>query len=458
MNNSKKAKILIVDDEVNLLDVLSTVVANEGYSVKSTNFPDKAESMIDKYDFDLVVTDLKMEPIDGMSILRYAKRKDPNTQVLMMTAFGTIETAIEALKAGAFDYIVKPFKLDNVKLFIRRALEHRATIIENDNLKEILKQKYDFKNIIGDSSALRNIIQRVQKVAATDATVLITGESGTGKELFAKAIYANSNRHNMPFVSINCGAVVETLLESELFGHVKGSFTDASFNKKGLFQVADGGTIFLDEIGLTSKSFQMKLLRVLQEREIRRVGDTKDIKVDVRVIAATNENLEEKVKDLSFREDLYYRLTVFPIHIPPLRDRTGDVSLLIKYFLEKTSAKLGKIFRPEKEFVDVLSKYNWPGNIRELENIIERSVLLADSTTIKADDLPDSILNFNDNSSSNTTTKRELRSIIDDAQRNHIIRVLEETSGNKKLTAKILGVDPATLYRKMEKLDVAFKK
>ena len=453
MNNSKKAKILIVDDEVNLLDVLTTVVANEGYSVKSTSFPEKAESMIDKYDFDLVITDLKMSPIDGMSILRHTRRKDPNTQVLMITAFGTIETAIEALKAGAFDYVVKPFKLDNIKIFIRRALEHRATIIENDNLKEILKQKYDFKNIIGESSALRNVIQRVQKVAATDATVLITGESGTGKELFAKAIFANSNRHNMPFVSINCGAMVETLLESELFGHVKGSFTDASFNKKGLFQVADGGTIFLDEIGLTSKSFQMKLLRVLQEREIRRVGDTMDIKVDVRIIAATNENLEEKVKDLSFREDLYYRLTVFPIHIPPLRDRTGDVSLLIKYFLDKASAKLGKTFRPEKDFVDSLSKYNWPGNIRELENIIERSVLLAESTTIKAVDLPDSMLNFN-NSTSSTTADRELRSVTDEAQRNHIIRVLEETNGNKKLTAKILGVDPATLYRKMEKLEI----
>ena len=452
MNNSEKAKILIIDDEVNLLDVLATVVANEGYSVKSTNFPDKAESMIDKHDFDLILTDLKMEPIDGMSLLRYAKRKDPNTQVLMMTAFGTIETAIEALKAGAFDYIVKPFKLENIKLFIRRALEHRATIIENDNLKEILKQKYDFKNIIGESSAVRNVIQRVQKVAATDATVLITGESGTGKELFAKAIYVNSNRHNMPFVSINCGAMVETLLESELFGHVKGSFTDASFNKKGLFQVADGGTIFLDEIGLTSKSFQMKLLRVLQEREIRRVGDTKDIKVDVRVIAATNENLEGKIKDLSFREDLYYRLTVFPIHIPPLRDRTGDISLLIKYFLDIASAKLGKIFRPEKEFVDALSKYNWPGNIRELENIIERSVLLAESTTIEACNLPDTILNFNDNS--NITEGRELRSVTDEAQRSHIIRILEETNGNKKLTAKILGVDPATLYRKMEKLDI----
>jgi len=283
---------------------------------------------------------------------------------------------------------------------------------------------------------------------------LITGESGTGKELFAKAIYTNSNRHNMPFVSLNCGAMVETLLESELFGHVKGSFTDASFNKKGLFQVADGGTIFLDEIGLTSKSFQMKLLRVLQEREIRRVGDTKDIKVDVRIIAATNENLEEKVKDLSFREDLYYRLTVFPIHIPPLRDRTGDVSLLIKYFLDKASAKLGKIFRPEKEFVDALSKYNWPGNIRELENIIERSVLLAESTTIEAGNLPDTILNFNDNGNGNTTVGRELRSVTDGAQRSHIIRILEETNGNKKLTAKILGVDPATLYRKMEKLDI----
>jgi DNA-binding NtrC family response regulator len=391
-----------------------------------------------------------MSPIDGMSILRYAKRKDPNTQVLMMTAFATIETAIEALKAGAFDYVVKPFKLDNIKLFIRRALEHRATIIENDNLKEILKQKYDFKNIIGESSALRNVIQCVQKVAATDATVLITGESGTGKELFAKAIFANSNRQNMPFVSINCGAMVDTLLESELFGHVKGSFTDASSDKKGLFQVADGGTIFLDEIGLTSKSFQMKLLRVLQEREIRRVGDTRDIKVDVRIIAATNENLEEKVKNNSFREDLYYRLSVFPILLPPLRKRTGDIPLLIKYFLDKSSTKLGKTFRPDKEFVDILSKYNWPGNIRELENIIERSVLLAESTTIKANNLPDSLLDFNNFEKAGDD--RELRAVIDDAQRNHILRVLEETNGNKKLASRILDIDPATLYRKMEKL------
>ena len=455
MNNSKKAKILIVDDEVNLLEVLTTVISNEGYSVKSTNFPEKAEKMIDKFDFDLVITDLKMSPIDGMEILRYAKRKDPNTQVLMMTAFATIETAIEALKAGTFDYVVKPFKLDNIKLFIRRALEHRATIMENDNLKEILKQKYDFKNIVGESTAIRNVMHCVQKVASTDATVLITGESGTGKELFAKAIFTNSNRHNMPFVSINCGAMVETLLESELFGHAKGSFTDASSDKKGLFQVADGGTIFLDEIGLTTKSFQMKLLRVLQEREIRRVGDTKDIKVDVRVIAATNENLEEKVKDLSFREDLYYRLSVFPIHLPPLRDRTGDIPLLLKYFLDKSSAKLGKTFRPEKEFVDVLSKYNWPGNIRELENIVERSVLLAESTLIKANNLPDSLLNFD--GCDTATGDRELRSVIDEAQRSHIIRVLEETNGNKKLTSRILDIDPATLYRKMEKLGIISK-
>jgi len=455
MNNSKKAKILIVDDEVNLLEVLNTVISNEGYSVKSTNFPEKAENMIDKFDFDLVITDLKMSPIDGMEILRYAKRKDPNTQVLMMTAFATIETAIEALKAGTFDYVVKPFKLDNIKLFIRRALEHRATIMENDNLKEILKQKYDFKNIVGESSAIRNVMQCVQKVASTDATVLITGESGTGKELFAKAIFANSKRHNMPFVSINCGAMVETLLESELFGHAKGSFTDASSDKKGLFQVADGGTIFLDEIGLTTKSFQMKLLRVLQEREIRRVGDTRNINADARVIAATNETQEEKVKDQSFREDLYYRLSVFPIHLPPLRDRTGDIPLLLKYFLDKSSAKLGKTFRPEKEFVDVLSKYNWPGNIRELENIVERSVLLADSTLIKANNLPDSLLNFDGCDAA--TGDRELRSVIDEAQRNHIIRVLEETNGNKKLTSRILDIDPATLYRKMEKLGIISK-
>ena len=457
MNKSSKAKILIVDDEINILDVLKTVVHNEGYSVKATNLPDKAQELIDKNDFDLVITDLKMHPIDGLAVLRHAKRKDPNTQVLMMTAFATIETAIEALKAGAFDYIVKPFKLDNVKLFIRRALEHRATVIENINLKEVLKQKYSFENIIGESNAIRKVIQRVQKVAAADATVLITGESGTGKELFAKAIYANSNRHNMPFVSINCGAMVETLLESELFGHVKGSFTDAVSDKKGLFQVADGGTIFLDEIGLTSKSFQMKLLRVLQEREIRRVGDTKDIKVDVRVIAATNENLVEKVKNLTFREDLYYRLSVFPIHLPPLRERTGDVALLIKHFLEISSAKLGKIFRPEKNFVDILSKYNWPGNIRELENILERSVLLADSTILKAEDLPDTILSYAAANNSAQNDDKDLKTVTDEAQKSHILKVLEETDWNKKLTAKILGIDPATLYRKMEKLNINFK-
>ena len=457
MNKSSKAKILIVDDEINILDVLKTVVHNEGYSVKATNLPDKAQELIDKNDFDLVITDLKMHPIDGLAVLRHAKRKDPNTQVLMMTAFATIETAIEALKAGAFDYIVKPFKLDNVKLFIRRALEHRATVIENINLKEVLKQKYSFENIIGESNAIRKVIQRVQKVAAADATVLITGESGTGKELFAKAIYANSNRHNMPFVSINCGAMVETLLESELFGHVKGSFTDAVSDKKGLFQVADGGTIFLDEIGLTSKSFQMKLLRVLQEREIRRVGDTKDIKVDVRVIAATNENLVEKVKNLTFREDLYYRLSVFPIHLPPLRERTGDVALLIKHFLEISSAKLGKIFRPEKNFVDILSKYNWPGNIRELENILERSVLLADSNILKAEDLPDTILSYAAANNSAQNDDKDLKTVTDEAQKSHILKVLEETDWNKKLTAKILGIDPATLYRKMEKLNINFK-
>jgi len=257
MSNYNKAKILIIDDEINLLEVLNTAIANEGYIVKSTNLPDKAISMIDKNDFDLVITDLKMSPLDGMSVLRHAKRKDPDTQVLMMTAFGSVETAIEALKAGAFDYIIKPFKLENVKLFIHRALEHRATILENDNLKEILKKKYNFNNIIGDSSTIKNVIQCVQKVAPTDATVLITGDSGTGKELFAKAIFTNSNRKDRPFVSINCGAMVETLLESELFGHIKGSFTDAYSDKRGLFQVADGGTIFLDEIGLTSKSFQV---------------------------------------------------------------------------------------------------------------------------------------------------------------------------------------------------------
>ena len=456
MTSKTKANILVVDDEKNIIEVVKSALADKDRSITVTNKPERAVELIQNNNFDLILTDLKMEPMDGLQILKIAKEKDDTVQVLMMTAFATVETALNAMKIGAYDYIMKPFKLSEIDMLVQRALNYRATLVENDNLKALLKQKYDFNSIIGESPKIVNVLNRVQKVADSDATVFITGESGTGKELIAKSIFTNSKRNNQPFVSINCGALTETLLESELFGHVKGAFTGAYTNKTGLFQAADGGTVFLDEIGLTSQPMQMKLLRVLQEREIRRVGDTKDLKVDVRVIAATNDDLEKKVKDGSFREDLYYRLSVFPIHIPPLRERDGDIPLLVNFFIRRISAKTGKTFRPDKTFLDLLCKYNWPGNIRELENIIERSVLLADGQIINADNLPDEILYFQNNDL-NSSNKQELKSVVEEAEKKYIERVLRETNGNKKLASRILNIDPATLYRKTEKLGISSK-
>ena len=453
MTSKTKANILVVDDEKNIIEVVKSALADKDRSITITHRPERAAELIKNNDYDLILTDLKMDPIGGLQILKIAKEKDETIQVLMMTAFATVETALNAMKEGAYDYIMKPFKLSEVDLTVQRALNYRATLVENDNLKVLLKQKYDFNSIIGESTKLVNVLKRVQKVADSDATVFITGESGTGKELVAKAIFTNSKRNNSPFVSINCGALTETLLESELFGHVKGAFTGAYTNKVGLFQAADGGTIFLDEIGLTSQPMQMRLLRVLQEKEIRRVGDTNDLKVDVRVIAATNDNLEKKVKDGSFREDLFYRLSVFPIEIPPLREREGDIQLLINFFLRKAGTKMGKTFRPDKKFLELLSNYNWPGNIRELENIIERSVLLADDQVINADDLPDEIIFFK-NGKDGIRGEQELKTVIQDAEKNYIESVLRQTNGNKKLAAKILNIDPATLYRKTEKLGI----
>jgi two-component system response regulator AtoC len=455
MADQIKARILVVDDEPNIAEVVRSTLISTGYEVEATSKPTDAEALLEQQEFDLVLTDLKMDPVDGLEILRRTKEKDPHVPVIIITAFATVETAIEAMKAGAFDYILKPFKLSELKIVVRKALEYRATLVENDQLKEMLKTKFDMSNIIGKSPAMQPIFECIRKVATSNATILVTGESGTGKELVAKAIYMNSNRHERPFISINCGALPETLLESELFGYVKGAFTGANADKKGLFQAADGGTIFLDEIGLTTPAMQMRLLRVLQEREFRRVGDTRDIKVDVRVIAATNENLSEKVKSSKFREDLYYRLSVIPVHLPPLRERRSDIPLLIQHFLQRAEARMGKKYRVEKRFLDTLIQYSWPGNIRELENVIERGVALAEGTTLNVDDMPDNILDFKPEESD--TTPRELRAVVEESERRHIVRVIKETDGNKKLAARILGIDLATLYRKMDRLDMSTK-
>ena len=451
MEQQLKARILVVDDEPNIVEVVRSALLSEGYDVTATDKPVDAEQLIAENDYDLVITDLKMDPIDGMQILRRSKEKDEHTQVMLITAFATVETAVDAMKAGAYDYILKPFKLSELKLVVRRGLDYRATIMENDQLKSILKQTFDLNNIVGTSQPMQRVFERIRKVADSDATVLITGESGTGKELVAKALYLNSRRHDKPFVSINCGALPETLLESELFGYVKGAFTGAATDRKGLFQAADGGTIFLDEIGLTSQALQMRLLRVLQEREFHRVGDTRDFKVDVRVITATNEILADKVKRGTFREDLFYRLSVIPIHLPPLRERVSDIPLLVQHFLDKANTRTGRKFRADKQFLDLLVTYNWPGNIRELENVVERAVALCDGIVLRPEDLPDNIVNFN-RAEAPLDSNRDLRAVVEESERAHIERVLHETNGNKRLAARILNIDLATLYRKLERI------
>lgn len=368
-------KILVVDDEQSLREVLSIMLKRAGYSVTSATDGEEAIDFVHKEIFDLVITDLRMPKINGMEVLKAVKSASPETVVLIITAFATADSAVEAMKQGAYDYLTKPFQVDEVQLIIRNALEKRRLTTENMLLKREMASQSSFAQLVGQSEAMQKVFDVVRKVADSKSNVLICGESGTGKELVARAIHYNSARSSHPFVAVNCSAVPETLLESELFGHMKGSFTGAISNKAGLFEIANGGTVFLDEIGDTTPTIQVKLLRVIQEREFRRVGGSQDIKVDVRIVAATNKDLEKAVADGSFREDLYYRLDVIPIRLPPLRMRTGDIPLLVNHFLERFSKESG---RPKpvisSEAMHVLLGHEWRGNVRELENLIERVV------------------------------------------------------------------------------------
>ncbi|OQX83054.1 MAG: hypothetical protein B6D63_06790 [Candidatus Latescibacteria bacterium 4484_7] len=386
-------KILIVDDEKSMCQYLSIMLRKEGYDVVTVNSGKKAVRAVKESNFDVVITDIKMEGMDGIEVLKSVKEIDSTIPVIVMTAYASQKTAIEALNKGAFYYLIKRAKNEEIKMVIRNALDIHKVKNENVFLKKQLKKKSDFKEIIGKSEEIQKVFNLVDKVADTDSTILICGESGTGKELIAKAIHYRSSRANKPFVSINCGALPENLLESELFGHVKGSFTGAIRDKEGLFKVASGGTFFLDEVGETSPAIQVKLLRVLQEREIIPVGGTKPIKVDVRLIAATNADLEKEVKDDRFRADLYYRLNVIPINLPPLRDRRDDIPLLIDHFLKIATQKTGKVKEVSKEAMECMINYDWPGNVRELENIIERAVILEETDEITLDSLPEKIRN-----------------------------------------------------------------
>lgn len=454
-------KILIVDDEPRILSLLHSLLKAEGMESVSARDGSEALQLLRSQNFDLLVTDIRMSPMDGMELFRIARTELPDMPVILLTAYGAIETAIEAMKLGAYDYLTKPFKINEFLITVKRAIDYNHLVTERDQLREELEGKYRFENIVSDSPSMHSICEVIQRVAPTDVTILIVGESGTGKEVVARAIHANSRRKNKPFVAINCAAIPEALLESELFGHVKGAFTGASCNKEGLFETASGGTLFLDEIASMPLALQGKLLRVLQEREIRRVGGTANVAVDVRMLAASNANLEERVKADTFRQDLYYRLAVIPIEIPPLRDRIEDVVPLAQHFLHKeATARGGSISKLTRETADVLMRYTWPGNVRELENAIRHALTFADGTEITPALLPTRIVNsaaqspvpkITANTADNIDQYRNqsLRTFLRNREKEYMEYVLANANGDKEKAAKTLKISMATLYRKM---------
>src|SRR3954468_24813456 len=450
------ARILIIDDDPAMGSVISDICQERGHQTVAYASGQKALENLMTHAPQLVITDLRMDKVGGLDILRECREALPQTPVILITAYKTVETALEAMKLGAYDYITKPFKVDELQLTIQRALDNQSLVRENRNLRQIVKEKYRFENIIGTSAKMQEIYNLIAKVADTDSTILIQGESGTGKELVARALHFNSTRQHQPFVAINCSALPENLLESELFGHKKGSFTGAAQDKIGLFEEAELGTIFLDEVNSMAVSLQTKLLRVLQERVIRRVGDTKSIPINVRVLAATNEVLGEKIKGGNFREDLYYRLAVIPIEMPALRERPDDIPLLISHFLQKNSAQTGtEAKKIDPKAVDMLALYRWPGNVRELENAVERACALCDDGLIRPQDPPPQVVRHaagpvGDQSSGGLPVGQSLDEYVREQERRYIDETIKFNANSRERAAKMLGISMATLYRKLE--------
>jgi two-component system, NtrC family, response regulator PilR len=451
-------KILVVDDEKSLREVMSIMLKRAGYEVTEASDGEQAIGQVNKEIYDLVITDLRMPKADGMDVLKAVKSSSPDTVVLVVTAFGTADSAVEAMKQGAYDYLTKPFQVDEVQLIIRNALEKRRLSTENMLLKREIASHSSFAQIVGQSDAMQKVFDVVRKVADSKSNVLICGESGTGKELVARAIHYNSARSGMPFVAVNCSAVPETLLESELFGHMKGSFTGAVANKAGLFEIANGGTIFLDEIGDTTPTIQVKLLRVIQEREFRRVGGNQDVKVDVRVVAATNRELEKAVADGSFREDLYYRLDVIPIRLPPLRLRAGDIPLLVAHFLERFAGDSRKTAPTlTSEAMHVLLGHEWRGNVRELENLIERVVAFSTGPTVTETDVRGWLHHaVTPQQSQGVPTDLpedglDLEGLINGIEKDLLMRALERSKWVKKKAARLLRLNTRSFRYRLEK-------
>jgi two-component system, NtrC family, response regulator AtoC len=441
------ARILVVDDDSDARTTLVRVLEKEGYTAVGASTAEDALDRFDRTIFDLVLTDIRMEGMDGIELLRAIKTRRTDVPVIIMTAFASIDTAVQAIDERAYDYIRKPYQLAEMRASVKRALDHGALARENLELKHELVREMSSDRIVGTSPSMVEVYKIIARVAKTDTTILITGESGTGKEMVARAVHGNSLRQAKPFLAVNCGALSETLLESELFGHVRGAFTGATANRKGLFESAQEGTIFLDEISETSPAMQTKLLRVLEEREITRVGSMEAIKVDVRVIAATNRALNLLVKDGRFREDLFYRLHVVEINLPPLRDRTSDLPLLFDHFLAKYSRKLGKTLAVAPGLIETLSEYKWPGNVRELENTVERAVTLNHTGILNVDDLPAEIRTAKDES------PREDKKLIslDQMEAQYVTKVIHAVDGNMSRAAEILRVDRRTLYRMIDR-------
>lgn len=453
----KRAKILVVDDEKGMCEFLEIMLKKEGYDVITTTNPREALHLLEKDIFQLILTDVRMPEVDGFTILRRVKEISPETVVIMITAYGSPEGAVDAMKQGAYDYITKPFRVEEVKLTIRKALERYLLWEENIRLRRQLEGRYRFWNIVGKSPSMQKVFDLIEKVAQTRVNVLVTGESGTGKELVAKAIHYNGPRKNRPFVPLSCSAIPESLLESELFGYVKGAFTGAAGNKRGLLEVADGGTLFLDEIGEMSLALQVKLLRVIQEREFRRLGGTVAQRVDVRIIAATNQNLERRIEERAFREDLYYRLNVVEIKIPPLRERREDIPLLVDHFLKKYGLEMGKEMEGiAPQALELLMRYDFPGNVRELENIIERSLALESGPYITERSIR-SYLEERQRErafSPSLILPEEginLSQFIEDVEKTFLLKALERTGGAKKKAAELLDMDFRSFRYKLSK-------
>ena len=462
MKSSNQGSLLLVDDDQHIREAMAEYLRSLGHRTETAATCEEALARMVEFPFEVAIVDVNLPDLDGFHILDWARENSPDTAIIMLTGYGTIESAVEAIRLGAFDYLTKPVIDEELQLAIQKAIGQRRIVEENKHLKEQLNEKFSLQNIVGHDYKMQKMFDLIESVADTRTTVLILGESGTGKTMTARAIHQLSNRRDRPFVEVACGALPDNLLESELFGHVQGAFTGASHDKEGKFLQADGGTIFLDEIATASPSLQVKLLRVLQDREFEAVGGSKTHKVDVRLILATNSDLEEAVEKGEFRQDLYYRINVITMTQPPLRERIGDIPLLVEHYLSMFNEQTGKSLEGfDDSAVQLLQQYSWPGNVRELVNVVERSVVLTKNRRVTAQDLPESLLAEQQNLSNvggRLSSGNSLKAALANPERQLIMEALEANGWNRQNTARMLGINRTTLYKKMKRYNIEFER